>query len=802
MSLTNANLAMGVGGGSVPLDLNQVAAPMTHSHHSHGHSHSSGPEGCQSGCCGPSSSPNWNSVMSGKGNAQFRGELSGTQCLAIDVGEDKIAAAVWSEKDFTVSILRQATSASVGVSKEGNIMLREYIEAPSLKKFKDLHGVTYGISSEGKSSSKQSQSSDLLYPTRFLGKEESPSAPLINVLREPTLTCSKRALELPLINSSSSEKEDTLSLLPEELVSLQISHLAMKARESADGTAATNSKKKSKVDKGVTLVVPGYFGQRERNAAREASRLAGMDLQRMYSRGLCAVGASLLGSSAKRIHSNLQMWSRLNPSKNGVERNPLILYIHVNKHGLEVSVIECQLPMEKVGAASTKSKLKEMNSMEYDRLVCLSSGGFGGEIEGVSGKPVMKHNDDQFAVARPKAEDYKDADYSSSLAKHLAKLVSKQLCVAGRLPEDVSMILHSGVGSPQSVFSSLATDSNLHCLCRLPLLPVPDEDAAKGGSILTAAELDSSKQYIDIDDEHSVLVHLLSIAEDVVSVPIGVLLVDSQQKEDEIAKSTDANGVVTCNVQTIYPAGTVIRKIDVGPVRNLVEFPQAEPLSLKDGKVNFFGSHKYEHKDAGFPKILLLQGEASQHHRDSDNEGELMWRPITDVAFPLLADNGKNLLKSVRKVASKEGTQARTTLLSKEKTFSESLLSCKVNFKLQESSGLLSVENIQGPKVSEVTSKKSQIAKIFCAVIFIVLLVLSYQGYGVYLTQQEHQRDVEWLTSFYEQHAPQKLQDPNMVENTLARYKGKLFVLWRKLEKAYEVKFPPPQRILDNSFDL
>jgi hypothetical protein len=48
----------------------------------------------------------------------------------------------------------------------------------------------------------------------------------------------------------------------------------------------------------------------------------------------------------------------------------------------------------------------------------------------------------------------------------------------------------------------------------------------------------------------------------------------------------------------------------------------------------------------------------------------------------------------------------------------------------------------------------------------------------------------------------QKLEDPKLVEDTLLRYKDKLFVLWRKLEKTYDVKVTPPQRIMDSNYEF
>ncbi len=45
----------------------------------------------------------------------------------------------------------------------------------------------------------------------------------------------------------------------------------------------------------------------------------------------------------------------------------------------------------------------------------------------------------------------------------------------------------------------------------------------------------------------------------------------------------------------------------------------------------------------------------------------------------------------------------------------------------------------------------------------------------------------------------QKLKDPQYVGRTLAKYKGRMFLLWRALERAYKVKWQAPHSVLDHS---
>lgn len=742
---------------------------------------------------------------------RFRGELSGSQCLSIELGEDKITGTIWSESEFSTTLLRDSISTAVSITKDGLEGVLDFLESPSVKAFDELKGLAFGPAAESgknkniktktsKASASASASTadvavdvDVLYPTRYIGQEKdssSSSASLLSMLKDPTSSFSKtHALKLSLTNSSSSSSAEIVSLHPEELVALQLQYWASKARakqqESSDKkkTADGNKKKKQKqkYEKGVTLVVPGYFGQRERNCAKTAARLAGMELQHIHSRGLCATAAALFTpQSQSPALSILQAWSseqqrnntRTN-SSNSQKKNPVVMFVHVNTHGIEVSLIECEQPFEETSGGKGKG-VAGVNAMHYDRLVCVASGGLGGVLEGVEGGSVMKYKDKNLTQGHAHVHGKGDAcaghshehgheeskgsgkkgssgngkgvssaasSYSSSVTDLVSRVISEQLDLANLTASDISLVLHSGQGSPQDLHATLALASGLTSLQSVPLLPVPEEDPARGGSILTAAELDSSKQYIDLDDDHSILVHCLSIAEDVMSTSVGMLYVESEEMEKSFNNDDQQ---VQDSIQSIYAAGTIIRKADVGPVRKQVNTPPVESKEFSDGSVNFFGSHKPAYKNPAYPRQLLVQYEPSL-----SSLGEYLWhwRPVTDVGFPLLSDNGKSLLKSLRK----SKTANKTDKNSQQKL---ALLSCKINFKMNESQGLLTLEHAQGQKVTEKMKAKSQVAKIAYSIGFFVLLVLVYYAYGMYSAQEEYRQDTVWLTEFYEKHAP------------------------------------------------
>ena len=259
--------------------------------------------------------------------------------------------------------------------------------------------------------------------------------------------------------------------------------------------------------------------------------------------------------------------------------------------------------------------------------------------------------------------------------------------------------------------------------------------------------MDSSKQYIDLDEENSVLVHCLSIAEDVMSTSAGVLYVESSEMLESLSLGNDEK--VQESIQYLYREGTIVRKADVGPVRQEIRTPVVDAKEFTDGSVNFFGSHVPTYTDPSFPRLLLLQHETVlTKNDDGDYTPRKVWRPVTDVGFPLLTDNGKHLLKTMRK-CSKEGKE-----IDKASQQKNALVSCKINFKMNESHGLLTLEHAQGKKVTELIKSKSQRAKIFYVIGFIILLIVMYYSYGVYVKQEEYNQDKMWLSEFYEKHAP------------------------------------------------
>ena len=349
-----------------------------------------------------------------------------------------MCGAIWSENDFTTTTLKEAMSAAISVNQEGNVGILNFLTSPSVKTFNEIKGVCYGSSAEAKIN--KSENTDVLFPCYHVGQEVSQDVDIMTLLSDPTSSFSKtQAYQLSLTKSSTDE---VIKLHPEELIALQLQYWSTRAhvhKQDDKKSIDTKKKKKLKHEKGITLVVPGYYGQRERHVMKTSTRLAGLELQHIYSRGLCSAAASLFGQKSSQVHNILQSWTNKNSSK-----NPLIMFVHVSGHGVEVSLISCEQPLEKV------KKDVASNMMHYDRLVCLASGGVGCALDGVSGGSVDKQKDKSNSSC-----------YSKSVMDLVSDVINEQINVANVKADDISLVLHSGQGSTKSLHETFSLRDDL-----------------------------------------------------------------------------------------------------------------------------------------------------------------------------------------------------------------------------------------------------------------------------------------------------------------------------------------------------
>lgn len=128
--------------------------------------------------------------------------------------------------------------------------------------------------------------------------------------------------------------------------------------------------------------------------------------------------------------------------------------------------------------------------------------------------------------------------------------------------------------------------------------------------------------------------------------------------------------------------------------------------------------------------------------------------------------------------------------------------SCTLSFHLNPHTNLVNVTENKGRLLKDVKAGRYLYMQIFGSCLFLLFLVALPFLIGAYRERSIHREHLEWLTDFYVLHAPDKLLDPNYVERTVVKYKGRMFLLWRGLKRTYNVDWPAPISILETGGDL
>ena len=274
-------------------------------------------------------------------------------------------------------------------------------------------------------------------------------------------------------------------------------------------------------------------------------------------------------------------------------------------------------------------------------------------------------------------------------------------------------------------------------------------DIAGGGCMLAAAELESSKQYIAKEDGGWSILHSLPLGEEV--------LMSSLKIREQLYEGGEKH-----YIDFVSPFSR-IWKTDMGPARK--------------GK-------------RSIPKIIR----------------EYKWGPVFGIfrksgAIP--PGNFKPGWPKVDVVESEEGKKDQvvaelTPLYDDENgvVISESSLTLSVD----ASSGTLSISNSKGDSVANVQAWYWLICQISIFIIIVTTMILIFIYYNKIVEAYNYSQDTSWLQHFYEHNAPEKLaNDPNLVKKIMDKNYKKMFVLWRKLQQTYDVKWDPPYSISENT---
>ena len=264
-----------------------------------------------------------------------------------------------------------------------------------------------------------------------------------------------------------------------------------------------------------------------------------------------------------------------------------------------------------------------------------------------------------------------------------------------------------------------------------------------GGCILSAAELDSSKQYMNLE-EGQVLAYQFSIADSCCSEEIGMSIENSKGE--------------AAVVEQIYSSGDRIWKNDHGPIRpGMISNVRSctHTRTLKWGSVYFRSKNDYK---TGWPVMRL-------HHR---KKGCGDWIPFREIR-PLLD----------------EGT-------------GQPVESCSTTVQMNAHSGEVVCTLTKGNKVSDIKGRHTIYLQIMGLLLLLAALVAAFFLLRMYYKYSVRQKHVAWLVRFYSKNAPDKLKDMVSIERTIDKYNDKMFVLWRTLERTYNIKWPAPEDILDD----
>lgn len=245
----------------------------------------------------------------------------------------------------------------------------------------------------------------------------------------------------------------------------------------------------------VTLVLPVSYTYAQQAGAMKAVHSAGYTLRNVFHRGLATVATHVMESRDVLC---------LEAVAEGKSDDFAVLYVHVDPHSgaLEAALIGCE---------SHTPAGKQKKDRVVDRLYCLATADEG----------------------TPKAGKAADA------ARVLGGLLSGP--GAGMVLQAVVMVGSASLGG-------------VSALAGVPVISADAGDAVKGGCYLSAAELDSSKQYINVDNKW-VVAYQLPIADGFLPFDIGMCV------------SSAEGSAATTPVETTFRAGTRIQKREMGVVR-------------------------------------------------------------------------------------------------------------------------------------------------------------------------------------------------------------------------------------------
>jgi len=787
-----------------------------------------------------------------------RGEKCGDMCTSVDLfsGSD-IISAIWSEDACECLVVPKGTTPVINFTMdEGKKKLQ---------------------------STGQSSSQMVLCDTVTVGNEKNGSNwdkfyPLGN-LCDP-------------FPAGSGEYEGTpVSTYVSLLLAHSMNTASEYAKTTAGFTVPAGSKgKKGKIKKQkkqtLTLLCPGSFDQRQLAILNKAADQAGIPVRNFFNRGVASVTGVLdrsrkeiknktvsasTGSGSTNLYSVLSAYTASTAKEE--KNDPIVLYLNVyaicncseatgsdskrvyyydamlvqGEGGINALQVGSRLGFERLNTIAilggnipiSSSSSSSTSSTSSASTGCLDEKAIDTFLnDGVASKVVdelvamAQRNNKHHSINTTSGNHRSDSNRKTAAAGEAAPVMADDEVTKASSINAIVLdgMLAAAQWSTDKTLKSLFAPSLQQTPPSIPVVKASPKDAVTGACLLSAAELDSSKHYLQLEDGWSIA-YLLPIADGVLQGgDIGMHML-----WDEAQAATADNDYSL--VETLARVGDRLWKEDIGPIPRTASATATAAAGRGAGaaaaaaknddnhqqnqnqsKISMIKEFKYRSnhcvtkscnitsssvpsstprnfkndthpekvapKSPGYPRVEILQ-RRKRYGADgtsSSSEGQYYWHVIKKFK-PLLSTT----TTTTTAAAGAEGVGDA----------GEALQSSTVNITIEPETGRVSMVLLKGPSVTESWSSYWRMVALVFILLLPFLLIGLYYAYSYGTDWYSTQQHISWLTDFYVKNAPEKLKDPAYVARTVKKYKGKMFLLWRALERTYEVKWPAPHSVLD-----
>ena len=125
---------------------------------------------------------------------------------------------------------------------------------------------------------------------------------------------------------------------------------------------------------------------------------------------------------------------------------------------------------------------------------------------------------------------------------------------------------------------------------------------------------------------------------------------------------------------------------------------------------------------------------------------------------------------------------------------------CVLSMQMDANTGTVVISSSKKNSIRNMKSWYWFVFQITLSIVVIIGLILTFIYYDEIIDAYYYSLDSRWLKDFYEKNAPEKLKtDPLFIQKLMDKNKKQMFVLCRKLEKTYSVKWTPPYSIVETA---